>query len=104
MNSSREITEIRKEIKAGKLSLDRIGNAYGGVIAICSFMQPVLRSNYIEASATTQNDIIYQTKELVRFIEDSMTTIDEATASLGGNLDSLTGILIEQADQEVNHE
>ena len=28
MNSSREITEICKEIKAGKLSLDRITNRY----------------------------------------------------------------------------
>lgn len=119
MTSAIDISSALSEIVEGKRSLIKIGNAYGGAMAICSLMRPALRDAFTGSGETNQStasvatlremlkrrdDVIYQAYELFQVVADSMTTIDEATANIDGNFDSAREFLTGQPDGEVNHD
>lgn len=119
MTNAIGVSSALREIREGQQSLIKIGNAYGGVMAICSLIQPVLKGaftgsgevNQSVASVATlhemlnrRDDVIYQAYELIQLVADSMATIDKATASVDGNFDSAKESLTGKPDEEVNHD
>jgi len=119
MRDEVDVSSALTEIQLGKLSLAKVSDMYGGVMALCSVISPVLKAafttenepNVHDVSAKTlremlnkHDDLIYQSWELFRMISDSMATIDEATASASGSFEIIGDILTGKMDEETNYE